>query len=97
MVCGLIDPVNAMNRADVNGFLDFFFRGALREHHQGPAQGIVEDKDFRTDFHTGFAADAGVFVYDRYTGHNKGFLSAFLVTGNCIDMPLRFYTGFSRK
>ena len=65
----LFNPVNAVDRADVDGFLDLFFRRAVREHDHGPAEGIIEDKDFRTNIDTGVAADAALFVDGRYAGH----------------------------
>jgi hypothetical protein len=75
-----------MYRTDIDGFLDFFFRRPFREHYHGPTQGFVENEDLRTDFHTGVAADTGIFVNNRYAGHIV--VSFFQVTTGQAKKPV---------
>lgn len=47
-----------MNRTELDRFLDFLFRSALRVHYLHVLQRLVELKNLRADFHTRAAGQA---------------------------------------
>jgi hypothetical protein len=60
----LILPMNAIDRAGVNGLLDFVCRRAPGIEDLGEPQGVVESEDLRTDFYARAAGDT-LFFHDK--------------------------------
>jgi hypothetical protein len=56
--------MNALDRADVYGFLDFLIRGPCRVNHLGEPQTIVQFKNLRTNLFARTAGDTLIF-YDK--------------------------------
>jgi hypothetical protein len=88
--CLLFLPVDARDRARIDGLLNQVFRAACRFNDQGLLFPFLHLKDLGTDFHTGAAADAllGIEV--------NSFTQVFLPDFSLVGFSWRSFYGSYR-
>jgi hypothetical protein len=67
----LLLPMDAFNRAGLDGLLNLVFRGALLVNDLCLSRVFVEFKDLRTDLLAGTASDALLFINEDLSRHKK--------------------------